>query len=122
MLGIIGSTSVQTVAAVTLVTGLFLLFGQVLLVLDSTGKNTQLGWILGRLSYVVLFVMGLSLFAIAGGTFISSFQILGGNSSSAAGLFSSVGVTVVSSFGICLSAISFHTVSNEQVWLCTPNK
>ncbi len=117
MLGITGQLAIQTIAAFSTILGLLLLFGQILIVLNLVDKNVNVGWILVRLAYVALFVMGLGLLSIAASTFISSFYLFGGNSILAGQLFSSVGFTMLASFGICLSALSYHTFSLEKVWV-----
>jgi len=117
ILGITGILAVQTIAAYSIIIGTLLIFGQILLVLNSVDKSSKLGWIMIRLAYVSLFVMCLAFFSIAGGTFISSFYLFGGNSIMAGMLFSSVGFTMLASFGICLSGMSYHTLSLENVWV-----
>ena len=116
MLGIADLPAVQPIAAFSIIIGTLLLFGQILLVLNSVDKSSKLGWIMIRFAYVSLFVMCLAFVSIAGGTFISSFYLFGENSILAGQLFSSVGFTMLASFGICLSAMSYHTLSLEVVW------
>lgn len=116
LLGILGSLLAQTDAGILIVLGAGLLFGQILLALNLVNKSDKLGWILIRFSYVTLFVMILGMLSIAGGTLIASFYLLGGSSIQAMTLFSSLGLTSWTIFGICFTGICYHTLKMEDVW------
>ena len=116
LLGFLGNLAIQNIAGITVVLGVVLLFGQILLVLNLVNKNDKVGWILVRFSYVTLFVIILGMLSMVGGTLIASFYLLGGNSLQATVLFSSVGLTSFTCFGIGLSGISYHTLTIEKVW------
>ena len=116
LLGILGNLVVQNIAGILVVLGIGLLFAQILIVLHQVNKGTKIGWILVRFAYVTLFVMILGMLAITGGTLIASFYVVGGNSLQSAVLFSSLGITSSTGFGICLSAVCYHTLSIEDVW------
>ncbi|MHA2025756.1 MAG: hypothetical protein ACW98U_07625 [Candidatus Thorarchaeota archaeon] len=117
LLGILGNLAIQNVAGILVVLGIGFLFGQILLVLNLANKRDKVGWILVRFTYVTLFVVILGMLSIVGGTLIASFYLLGGNSLQATVLFSSIGLTSLTSFGICLSGISYHTLSVDRVWM-----
>ena len=116
MLGILGNLAIQNIAGILVVLGVGFLFGQIILVLNLANKNDKIGWILVRFSYVTLFVTILGMLAIAGGTVIASFYLLGGNSLHATILLSSVGLTSLTCFGIGLSGVCFHTLLIEKAW------
>ena len=116
LIGILGNLVVQNISGVLVVLGVGFLFGQILLMLNKVNKGNKIGWILVRFAYVTLFVVILGMLAIAGGTVIASYYLLGGNSLQASILFSSVGLTSVTCFGICLSGVCFHTLLIENVW------
>lgn len=116
LFGILGNLLVQNIAGFLIVLGVVLLFGQILLVLNNVNKGDKVGRILFRFAYVTLFVMILGMLSITGGTLIASFYLAGGNSLQAAVLFSSIGMTSLTCFGIGLSGICYHTHSIENVW------
>lgn len=116
LLGFLGNLVVQNLAGILVVLGIGLLFAQILIVLNQVNKRTKIGWILVRFAYVTLFVTILGMLAITGGTLIASFYLLGGTSLQATVLFSTIGLTSLTSFGICLSGICYHTLSIENVW------
>jgi len=116
LLGILGDLLIHNIAGFLIVLGVVLLIGQILLVLNHVNRSDKVGWIIIRLSYVTMFVMILGMLAITGGTLIASFYLLGGNSLQANLMFSSIGMTSLASFGICLSAMCYHTHSMENVW------
>lgn len=116
LLGILGNLAIQNIAGVLVVLGIGLLFGQILFVLNLVNKSDTIGWILVRFSYVTLFVVILGMLSITGGTVIASFYLVGGNSLQATVLFSSVGLTSLTCFGICFSGICYHTLPLEDVW------
>ena len=116
MLGILGNLAIQNIAGILVVLGIGFLLGQILLVLNLVNKSDRIGWILVRFSYVTLFVAILGMLSIAGATTIASFYLIGGNSLQAAILISSIGLTISTGFGICLSGICYHTLSVENVW------
>ena len=116
LLGILGNLAIQNLAGILVVLGVGFLFGQILLVLNLVNKNDKMGWILVRLSYVTLFVVILGMLGITGGSVIASFYLVGGNSLQATVLFSSVGLTSWTCFGIGLSGICYHTLLLENVW------
>jgi hypothetical protein len=108
--------AVQNIAGIFVVLGVGFLFGQILLVLNLANKNDRVGWILVRFSYLTLFVVILGMLSIVVGTLIASFYFLGGNSLQTSAFFSSVGLTSLTCFGICLSGICYHTLSLDEVW------
>ncbi len=116
LLGILGNPLAQTAAGMLIVLGICLLFGQILLTLNMVNKSDKLGWILVRFSYVTLFVMILGMLSIAVGTFIASFYVLGGASIQTMTLFSTIGLTSWTCFGICFSGICYHSLSLDGVW------
>lgn len=116
LLGILGNLAIQNIAGILVVLGVGFLFGQILLVLNLVNKSDKIGWILVRFSYVTLFVVILGMLGITGGTVIASFYLLGGNSLQATVLLSSVGLTSLTCFGICLAGICYHTLSIDEVW------
>ncbi len=116
LLGILGNLAIQNIAGILVILGIGFLVGQILLVLNLVNKSDKMGWILVRFAYGTLFVVILSLLSIVGGNVVASFYLLGGNSLQAIVLFSSVGITSITSFGICLSGTCFHTLSIEHVW------
>jgi hypothetical protein len=116
LLGILGDLLIQNIAGCLIVLGVVLLVGQILLVFNHANRSEKVGWILIRLAYVTMFVMILGMLAITGGTLIASFYLVGGNSLQANLMFSSIGMTSLASFGICLSGICYHTHSMENVW------
>lgn len=117
LLGILGNLAIQNFAGILVALGVGFLLGQILLVLNLVNKSEKIGWILVRFSYVTLFVVILGMLSIAGGNVIASFYLLGGNSLQATVLFSSVGITSLTCFGIGLSGICYHTLSIENVWM-----
>lgn len=116
LLGILGNLAIQNIAGILVVLGVGLLLGQILLVLNLVNKSDKMGWILVRFAYGTLFVVILSLLSIVGGNVVASFYLLGGSSLQATVLFSTVGLTSLTSFGICLSGMCFHTLSIDDVW------
>lgn len=116
VLGILGNLVVQNIAGILVVFGVVFLLGQILLALNKVNKGNKIGWILVRFAYVTLFVIILGMLAITGGTLIASFYLLGGNSLQSTVLLSSVGLTSLTCFGICFSAICYHTLPIENVW------
>jgi hypothetical protein len=116
LLGILGDLLIQNIAGFLIVLSVVLLVGQILLVLNHANRSDKVGWYLIRLTYVTMFVMILSMLAITVGTLIASFYLVGGNSLQANLMFSSIGMTSLASFGICLSGICYHTHSMENVW------
>ena len=115
-LGIAGELLTQNIAGFLIVLGIALLVGQILLVLNKVNKSEKIGWYLVRLAYMTMFVMMLGMLAITMGQLTASFYIVGANSLQANILFSSIGMTSLSCFGICLSGICYHTHSIENVW------
>lgn len=115
-LGILGNLLIQSISGFLVVFGVVLLVGQILLVLNFVNRSNKNGWYLIRLAYVTMFVMMLGMLSITGGQLIASFYILGGNSLQANVLFSSIGMTSLACFGICLSGMCCHTHSIENVW------
>ena len=61
----------------------------------------------------------LGMLAITAGQLVTSFYILGANSSLASLQFSTIGMTSLACFGICLSGVCYHTHSIENVWKIT---
>ena len=116
LLGILGNLAIQNIAGTLVVLGIGFLLGQILLVLNLVNKSDKMGWILVRFAYGTLFVVILSLLSIVGGNVVASFYLLGGSSLQATVLFSTVGLTSLTSFGICLSGMCFHTLSIDNVW------
>jgi hypothetical protein len=116
LLGFLGNPIIQGIAASLTIAGIFLLWGQILLSLNMTNRKDRIGWIIVRFAYVTIFVTGLGLLSIAGSTFIASFYLFGGNTPLAALFFSAVGFTMLASFGSCLAAVSYHTLSIEGAW------
>ena len=116
-LGILRNLLIQSISGFLVVFGVVLLVGQILLVLNFVNRSNKNGWYLIRLAYVTMFVMMLGMLSITGGQLIASFYILGGNSLQANVLFSSIGMTSLACFGICLSGICYHTHSIEDVWM-----
>lgn len=116
LLGILGDLLIQNIAGFLIVLGIVLLIGQFLLVLNHVNRSDKIGWYLIRLAYVTMFVMMLAMLSVTGGQLIASFYLLGGNSLQANLMFSSIGMTSLASFGICLSGICYHTHSIENVW------
>ena len=116
-LGILGNLLIQSIYGFLVVFSVVLLVGQILLVLNFVNRSNKNGWYLIRLAYVTMFVMMLGMLSITGGQLIASFYILGGNSLQANLLFSSIGMTSLACFGICLSGICYHTHSIEDVWM-----
>ncbi len=115
-LGILGNLLIQSISGFLVVFSVVLLVGQILLVLNFVNRSNKNGWYLIRLAYVTMFVMMLGMLSITGGQLIASFYILGGNSLQANVLFSSIGMTSLACFGICLSGMCYHTHSIENVW------
>ena len=116
LLGVLGNLLIQNIAGFLIVVGIVLLVGQILLVLNRVNRSDKVGWILIRLTYVTMFLMMLGMLSITGGQLIASFYLLGGNSLQTNILFSSIGMTSLACFGICLSGICYHTHSIENVW------
>ena len=116
LLGILGNLLIQNIAGFLIVLGIVFLIGQFLLVLNHVNRSDKIGWYLIRLAYVTMFVMMLAMLSVTGGQLIASFYLLGGNSLQANLMFSSIGITSLASFGICLSAMCYHTHSVENVW------
>ncbi len=116
LLGILGNLAIQNIAGILVVLGVGLLLGQILLVLNLVNKSDKMGWILVRFAYGTLFVVILSLLSIVGGNVVASFYLLGGSSLQATVLFATVGLTSLTSFGICLSGMCIHTLSIDNVW------
>ena len=117
LLGILGNLIIQSMAGILVVLNVGFLFGQILLVMHLVNKENKMGWILVRFSYATLFMIIVGMLAITGGSVIASFYLIGGNSLQAAVLLSTLGQTVSTSFGICLSAVCYHTLSIENVWI-----
>jgi len=115
-IGIAGDLLTQNIAGFLIVLGIVLLVGQILLILNQVNKSEKIGWYLVRLAYTTMFVMMLGMLAITVGQLTASFYIVGANSLQANILFSSIGMTSLSCFGICLSGICYHTYSMENVW------
>ena len=111
-----GDLLTQSITGVLIVLGIILLIGQILLVLNQVNKSEKIGWYLIRLAYVTMFVMMLGMLGITAGQLLASFYILGEKSIQANLIISSIGVTSLASFGICLSGICYHTHSLEHVW------
>ncbi len=116
LIGILGSPLAQADAGMLVALGAGLLFGQILLALNLVNKRDKLGWILVRFSYVTLFVMILGMLSITVGTLVVSFYVLGGSSTQAMMLFSSLGLNSWTIFGICFTGICFHTLTIDSVW------
>jgi hypothetical protein len=116
LLGVLGNLAVQNIAGIFIVLGVGFLFGEILLILIRANKGNKIGWILVRFSYVTMFMAILGMLSIMGGMVISSFYLVGGNSPQAAVLFSTLGITISTGFGICLSAICYHVLPVEDVW------
>ncbi|MGY5878728.1 MAG: hypothetical protein RTV31_00700 [Candidatus Thorarchaeota archaeon] len=116
VVAVAGELMIKNIAGVMLVLGIMLLFGQILLVLNQANRHDKIGWYIIRLTYVTMFVMMLGMLTITAGQLVASFYILGANSSLASLQFSSIGITSLSCFGICLSGICYHTHSMENVW------
>ena len=116
LISIAGDLLTQNIAGFLIVLGIVLLVGQILLVLNLVHRSDKIGRYLIRLTYVTMFVMMLGMLSITAGQLTASFYILGGNSLLANILFSSIGMTSLSCFGICLSGICYHTHSIENVW------
>ena len=116
LLGILGDLLIQNIAGFLIVLGIVLLVGQILFVLNHANRSDKIGGYLIRLSYVTMFVIMFAMLSITVGQLVASFYILGGNSLQANLMFSSIGMTSLASFGICLSAMCYHTHSVENVW------
>ena len=116
VLGILGNVVIQLIAGTLVILGAGFLFGTLLDGRELGERLDKIGWILIRFSYVTLFVMILGMLSIAGGSAIASFYLLGDASLQATVLLSSVGLTSFACFGICYSAICYHTLSLELVW------
>ncbi|MGY5876890.1 MAG: hypothetical protein RTU30_14165 [Candidatus Thorarchaeota archaeon] len=117
LLGFIVGSAMKGIAATLTIVGIFLLFGQIIITMNLTNRNDRIGWILIRFSYIILFVIGIGLVLIAGSTFLASMYILGANSTLASVFISAFGLTIIGSFGICLTAVAFHTISINDVWI-----
>ncbi|MGY5854539.1 MAG: hypothetical protein RTU92_13305 [Candidatus Thorarchaeota archaeon] len=115
-LGFIGDSTVKGIASTLIVTGIVLLFGQVLISMNIANRKDRIGWIIVRFSYVTIFVAGLGLLAIALSTFMASMYLVGANSTLASVFISANGFAIMESFGVCLAAISFHTLTIDDVW------
>ena len=116
LLGILGNPMIKAGAGILVVLGCGLLFGQILLTLNMVKKNDRIGWILIRFSYVTIFVMILGMLSIAVGIVVASFFLLGSSSIQAMTLFSLVGLTSWTCFGICFTGVCFHTLLIDGVW------
>ncbi len=116
LLGFISGSAMKGIAAALTIIGIVLLFGQIIITMNLTNRNDRIGWILIRFSYVALLVLGLGLISIAGSTFLASMYIFGASSTLASVFTSAFGLTMIESFGICLTAVAFHTVSISDVW------
>ena len=116
VVAIAGELLMKNIAGAIIVLGIVLLFGQIVLVLNQVNRHDKIGWYIIRLTYVTVFVMMLGMLAITAGQLVASFYILGANSSLANLQFSSMGMTSLACFGICLSAMCYHTHSVENVW------
>lgn len=116
LLGILGDLLVQNIAGFLIVLGTVLLIGQILLVLINVNRKDKVGAYLIRLAYVTMFVMIFCMLAITVGQLVASFYLFGGDSLQANLLFSSVGLTSLACFGICLTGICYHTQSWESIW------
>lgn len=116
LLGILGDLLIQNIAGFLVVFGVVLLVGQILLVLNHVNRSNKIGGYLIRLAYVTMIVMMLGMLSITGGQLIASFYLAGGSSLQTNVLFSSIGMTSLASFGICLSGICYHTHSIENAW------
>jgi hypothetical protein len=116
MNSVLGILLIQDIAIFLSILGIIFLIGQILLVLSQVNRSHKIGRILIRLDYATMLVMILGMLLITGGTIISSFYLVGGNSLQANVLLSSTGMTSLQSFGICLSGLCYYTVPIENVW------
>lgn len=116
LLSILGNILIQTIAGFLIVLGVTLLIGQMLLVLNRANRDDKIGWYLIRLTYVTMFVMMLAMLGITAGQLVASFYMLGGESTHASLLLSSIGITGFSCFGITLSGLCYHIHSMENIW------
>ena len=112
LIGAIGNILIQTLASIAIVLGTLLELFQILIVIQVTNRNDKVGWILHRFAYVTLFVMILSFLSIFGGSYLSSFFIFGKDIM----IIAVIGYVMQASFGICLSAVTYHFLQVEQVW------
>jgi hypothetical protein len=110
--GIVGSFVVDSLASVTIVLGTLLELFQILLVIQMANRDDMVGRIAHRFAYVTLLVMILSFLSVVAATFLSSFSMGGGNLM----VVAVMGYTIQASFGICLSAVSYHVLEIEGAW------
>ena len=115
-ISITGNLAVQTISGFLLVLSVVLLIGQILLILKWVSRTDKIGAYLIRLSYVTLFVMMLAMLLVTSGQIIASFFILDENSMAANLVFSTLGMTSVSCFGVCLSGFYNYALSIDGLW------
>ncbi len=116
VISVTGNVMFQTISSILFLVGLVMLFGESVYVIAYVDKRSTMGWILHRMAYSILFLMSLAGAFITLGTYISSFYLLGNDTLKATSLISSISITTVFSFGICLSSISYHSVKMQDVW------
>ncbi|MHA2425472.1 MAG: hypothetical protein ACXAEF_11840 [Candidatus Thorarchaeota archaeon] len=113
---VLGTLIVQSLTGLMLTLSVIILFIQIIFTISFVNKEHETGWIIHRLAYVTFFTMVLSLFLIAGSRYLISFYILGAGSLTAGGMISAICFTMLTCFGISLSALCFHTLDNEGIW------
>lgn len=111
-LGALGNILIQTIVSVAIVLGTLLELFQVLIVIQLANREDRVGWFLRRFAYLTLLVMVFSFLSIVGGTYLSSFFILGGDVM----IVAVIGYVMQASFGICLASISYHFLQIEDAW------
>ena len=112
ILGSLTGILIQTLASATITIGVLLELHQILTVVYLTDRANRVGWVLHRFSYAALLTIVLSFLLIAGGRFLSSFSISGGNLM----IVAVIAYVVQASFGISLSVMSYHLLQEEAAW------
>lgn len=112
--GFTGNPSLQALAGSMSIVGVLLMVGMVLMTLTFANRNTSVGRILIRFSYVTLTVAGLCMSVIAITTIISSF--LAGFGTMLAVQMSSTAFATQMALSVVLATLGYYTLSLEGVW------
>ncbi|TFG11617.1 hypothetical protein EU537_11925 [Candidatus Thorarchaeota archaeon] len=116
LLGAMGNVVFQVITSISVVFALVFLFGQLILVIMYVDKETEIGWILHRMAYAVLFLLMLSALLMSLTTYLFAFYVLGEYSLQANALMPSITLTIALSFGMCLSSVSYYSIQLQDIW------
>jgi hypothetical protein len=107
---------VQSMMSLLVVGGVLILFGLILLLITYVDKKDVFGGIIHHLSYITLIILMLSFTFLALGSYMTSFYIFGSYSLGAGSTITTIIMTVLLSFGLCLASIAYHSLKIESVW------